>query len=82
MQTLGHVKDLLQVKDVTHIETRGMSEGQITQLRSHLFGMGVNDTKITHPTTTLEDLFMRIVRENTGNGDGKATAYTGSPEAR
>jgi hypothetical protein len=23
---------------------------------------------VTHPTTTLEDLFMRVVRENTGNG--------------
>ena len=44
--------------------------------------MGVTDTKITHPTTTLEDLFMRIVREKTGNGDGKASAYTGSPESR
>jgi ABC-2 type transport system ATP-binding protein len=82
MQTLGHVKDLLQVKDVTNIETRGMSEGQIRELQLNLAGMGVTDTKITHPTTTLEDLFMRIVRENTGNGDGKATAYTGSPESR
>ena len=82
MQTLGAVKDLLQVKDVTNIETRGMSEGQIKQLQLNLSGMGVNDTKITHPTTSLEDLFMRIVRENTGNGDGKTTAYTGSPEAR
>ena len=82
MQTLGAVKDLLQVKDVTNIETRGMSEGQIKQLQLNLSGMGVNDTKITHPTTSLEDLFMRIVRENTGNGDGKTTAYTGSPEAK
>jgi ABC-2 type transport system ATP-binding protein len=82
MQTLGHVKDLLQVKDVTNIETRGMSEAQIGELQSTLARMGVSDTKITHPTTTLEDLFMRIVRENTGNGDGKTTAYTGSPESR
>jgi ABC-2 type transport system ATP-binding protein len=82
MQTLGHVKDLLQVRDITNIETRGMSEAQIIDLQSNLARMGISDTKITHPTTTLEDLFMRIVRENTGNGDGKTTAYTGSPESR
>src|SRR6516225_3515028 len=71
MQTLGEVKDLLQVRDVTNIETRGMSDPQIEELRQSLSRMGVHDTKITHPTTTLEDLFMRIVRENTaGNGNG------------
>src|SRR5579862_5801198 len=33
MQTLGEVKDLLQVRDVTNIETRGMSDPQIEELR-------------------------------------------------
>ncbi len=82
MQTLGHVEDLLQVRDITNIETRGMSPAQIEELRQTLTRMGVTGTKITHPTTTLEDLFMRIVRENTGNGSGPIGAYTGSPEAR
>src|SRR5262249_55794368 len=81
MQTLGQVKDLLQVRDITNIETRGLSDPQIEELRSSLARMGMTDTKITHPTTTLEDLFMRIVRENTGNGNGQ-TAYTGSNEMR
>jgi hypothetical protein len=31
--------------------------------------MGISDANITHPTTTLEDLFMRIVRENTRPGE-------------
>ena len=30
--------------------------------------LGVGDAVITHPTTTLEDLFLRIVRENTPSG--------------
>ena len=29
--------------------------------------MGVSETAVTHPTTTLEDLFIRVVRENTPN---------------
>jgi ABC-2 type transport system ATP-binding protein len=84
MQTLGEVKDLLQVKDITNIETRGLSDPQIEELRGSLARMGMTETKITHPTTTLEDLFMRIVRENTnGNGEnGQPTAYTGSHEVR
>ena len=78
MQQLGAVKDLLQVRDITQIETSGMTETQIQEVRVFLGKMGLNDTKITHPTTTLEDLFMRIVKENTSNG--QPVAYTGSHE--
>jgi hypothetical protein len=35
--------------------------------------LGVSDPRITHPTTTLEDLFMRVIRDNTpGNGQAPA----------
>jgi len=77
MQTLGQVRDLLQVRDITQIQTRGMSTAQIEEVQSFLSKMGVSDTVITHPTTTLEDLFMRIVRERTGNGQAKPPV--GSP---
>lgn len=73
-QKLGYVKDLLQVKDVTQISTRGLTPMQIDELKAFLTKIGASDTTITHPTTTLEDLFLRIVRENIP-GDG---AYTGS----
>jgi hypothetical protein len=59
-----------------------MSEPQIAELRRTLANMGLSDTTITHPTTTLEDLFMRIIRENTGNNNGQPVIYTGSPESR
>jgi ABC-2 type transport system ATP-binding protein len=64
MQTLGMVKDLIQVRDITDIRTKGMSEEQIGQVRQFLGQIGATDTSITHPTTTLEDLFMRVVKEN------------------
>src|SRR5689334_21140575 len=67
LQTLGQVSDLLQKKDITTIETRGMNDQQIGELREFLLRMGVDPT-VTHPTTTLEDLFIRIVRENTPAG--------------
>src|SRR5881392_2355672 len=65
MQTLGEVKDLLQVKDVTQIEARGLSDGQLNEVKDFITRIGVKDAQITHPTTTLEDLFIRIVKENT-----------------
>jgi ABC-2 type transport system ATP-binding protein len=66
-QIMGGVSELLQKKDITQIETRGMNEQQIAELREFLVRMGVDPT-VTHPTTTLEDLFIRIVRENTPAG--------------
>jgi ABC-2 type transport system ATP-binding protein len=68
MQTLGEVRDLLQVKDITQIETRGLTPQQVDEVRQFIARMGVTDATVTHPTTTLEDLFMRIVRENTPKG--------------
>src|SRR3954464_13466080 len=73
-QRLGHVRDLLQVKDITQISARGLSPQQIEEMQGFLKRMGVSDAELTHPTTTLEDLFVRVVRENTqGNG-----SYTSS----
>ncbi len=68
MQTLGDVKDLLQKKDITTVEARGLNDQQIEELRQFLQRMGTGGATITHPTTTLEDLFIRIVRENTPQG--------------
>ena len=68
MQTLGPVRDLLQVQDVTQIEARGMTPAQLDELKQYLARNGLNNTKVTHPTTTLEDLFVRIVRDNTPQG--------------
>jgi ABC-2 type transport system ATP-binding protein len=62
------VRELLQVRDVTQIEARGMTPAQLDEIRQYMTRMGVQDPRITNPTTTLEDLFVRIVRENTANG--------------
>src|SRR5438270_219446 len=51
MQTLGHVRDLVQVRDITQVQTRGMNETQIGELREFLSRMGVGDATVTHPTT-------------------------------
>ena len=65
MQTLGDVRDLLQVRDITQIEAKGLTPQQIDEVRQFMSRMGAGNAAITHPTTTLEDLFIRVVRENT-----------------
>jgi ABC-2 type transport system ATP-binding protein len=68
MQTIGQVRDLIQVKDVTQIQTPSMNDQQIAEVKTFLSRMGINDKVVTHPTTTLEELFIRIVRDNTAAG--------------
>ena len=62
MQTLGQVRDLTQDRDVTQVEAAGLTGQQQAELRQFLEKLGV-DPKLTHPRTTLEDLFVRIVRD-------------------
>jgi ABC-2 type transport system ATP-binding protein len=71
---LGYVRDLLQQKDVTQIQARGLSPEQVSDIQQYIRRMGATDASITHPTTTLEDLFLRIVRENTPSGGAAAPA--------
>jgi ABC-2 type transport system ATP-binding protein len=73
MQTLGEVRDLLQVKDITQFQLKGLTEAQISEMRQYLARMGIENPTVTHPTTSLEDLFMRVVQENTG-GNGRIQA--------
>ncbi len=70
------VRDLLQVRDVAHIEAKGLSDQQLTEMQEFLRRMGAGDARVTHPTTTLEELFVRMVREKTGNG--QTASYTSS----
>jgi ABC-2 type transport system ATP-binding protein len=74
MQTIGQVKDLLQVKDITQIQTRSLTDPQVAEVRQFISRLGLGDATITHPTTTLEDLFIRIVKDNTASGQ----SYTSS----
>src|SRR4051794_39105799 len=62
MQTLGEVRDLIQVRDITQVQAKGLTPVQIAELKQYLERFGTNSVQVTHPTTTLEDLFIRVVR--------------------
>lgn len=66
-QTLGKVQDLLQVRDITQIQTQGLDDSKLAELREFVKRLSPNGIEITHPTTTLEDLFIRVIREKNPN---------------
>src|SRR5207237_8243743 len=51
MQTLGQVKDLLQVADITQVQARGLTPRQIDEFRQFIAKMGTCVTAVPPPTT-------------------------------
>ena len=71
-QYVGHIRDILQVRDVAQVEAKGLTPQQTEALRQFVQNLGAG-AQLTHPTTTLEELFIKIVRDQSGSG-----SYTSS----
>jgi ABC-2 type transport system ATP-binding protein len=82
LKELGRVSELLTVQDVTQVKARNLSPAAIEEIRSVISRHGGEELAIDHPTTTLEELFLRIVRESEAHpGRRKVAADAGSSEA-
>ncbi len=64
LKELGRVSDLLTVQDVTQIKARNLSPAALEEIRDVIQRHHGEDLVIDHPTTTLEELFLRIVHES------------------
>ncbi len=64
LKELGKVSDLLTVQDITQIKTRDLPEAAIQEIQAVIKRYGSELLSVDHPTTTLEELFLRIVRES------------------
>lgn len=64
LKEIGMVSDLLTVQDVTQIKTRDLPESALVEIREVIARHGAELLAVDHPTTTLEELFLRIVRES------------------
>ena len=64
LKELGRVSDLLTVQDVTQIKTRDLSAAAIEEIKGVIARDNAELLAVDHPTTTLEELFLRIVRES------------------
>ena len=66
LEVEGRVNDLLTVADVTQIRFRKASPESLKRITSILAEQGV-DAEVSHPRSTLEELFLRIVLKETRN---------------
>jgi len=61
LKVVGAVKDLLTVKDITQIRLRQLAPDALEHLKVILAEKNADIVDISHPRSTLEELFLRIV---------------------
>ena len=64
LKELGRVDDLLSVQDVTQIQARGLNSEAKEEIRKVIERHQGELVSMENPTSTLEDLFLKIVRES------------------
>ncbi|QDT55749.1 putative ABC transporter ATP-binding protein YxlF [Caulifigura coniformis] len=64
LKVVGNVKDLLESRDETQIMSSQLSPEAISEVESVLKKHGATVKSVSHPTSTLEDLFLRTVEES------------------
>jgi len=64
LKEYGRVSDLLKIQDLTEVRVRGLSDAAKAEIERVIASDGATLESMGHPTTTLEDLFLRIVRES------------------
>ncbi len=64
LKELGRVDSLLKVRDVTEIRTTTLSETAMEEVREVVRRHGGEVQSMGNPTTTLEELFLHIIRES------------------
>jgi ABC-2 type transport system ATP-binding protein len=77
LKELGRVEDLLRVTGVTQFQARDLSPEACEAVRRVLVEHGAADIEVGHPTTTLEDLFLDVVRDTEAR-PGRRARTTGA----
>ncbi len=64
LKELGRVDSLLKVRDMTEIRATGLSEEAKEEIRQVIARHGAQLLSCDNPTATLEELFVKIIRES------------------
>lgn len=62
LRELGRVDDLLMVHDVFQVQATGVTDAAREAIVAAVRGAGATVVSAEHPTTTLEDLFLQVIR--------------------
>lgn len=84
LKELGRVEDLLRITDVTQIRAEGLSQEVREEIRAVLSKHGRSDVEIGNPRTTLEELFLDVVRDSQARPGRRArqTAADGAQQQK
>ncbi len=77
LKELGRVSELLKVQDVTEVHARGLSEAAKQEIAEVIRRHGGQVESIDNPTTTMEELFLNIVRESERRPGARRVASEG-----
>jgi ABC-2 type transport system ATP-binding protein len=64
LKELGRVEELLTVQDVTQLKAKGLSKACEEEIRAVIARHGGQVVAVDHPTLSLEELFLNIVRDS------------------
>ncbi len=64
LKELGRVDQLLTVQDVTQIQARGLNDAAKQEIQQVIERHGASLLSMDNPTSTLEELFLNIVRDS------------------
>ncbi len=64
LKEMGRVEDLLKVRDVTEIRASGLNKDAQREIREVITRHEGEVLSMGNPTTTLEELFLKIIRES------------------
>jgi ABC-2 type transport system ATP-binding protein len=64
LKELGRVSELLTVQDVTQLKAKGLSSACEEEIRAVISRHGGQVLDVDHPTLSLEELFLNIVRDS------------------
>ncbi len=64
LKVLGSVKDLLEAKEETQLLTSNLGPDAVREVEDVLKRHGASLKSVSHPTSTLEELFLRTVAES------------------
>lgn len=82
LKKIGNVRDLLLVPDVFQLRARRVSPAAAEAIVAAARTAGADVLAAEHPATTLEDLFLRVVRADSGSaGSGESRSPDPSPRA-
>ena len=64
LREMGRVDDLLEVRDVVQMQARGLTPELCDEVKAYIAERGGEVVSMETPTSTLEELFLSIVRDS------------------